>query len=422
MKALAGLGLAALPPAAAAGAHPDGRPFHALRPRLSLREPRASPTRSRRPRGRRSWRCSPRCSCWCSSRRAPRYGDGAGALRPGARGSRSRTSSRTPGWCTRTWGRRWRSWRPSSPGTAPGAARPPGRVAARGQSSSASPSRRSSRASTSCRSCSCRRSSAAAPRTARAGPRAAPLACVGRRARRCAGVVVLGVYAAVTSRMDRERPAPDHPRDGGGRGAPRLSRRDRGPRGACRRRWRTTSAGSRRVARQNAVGGGVNFLLGQVSVEGFPSYFFVAFLAKSSLAFLLLTALLARRASSSAEGPRARTRRSSCCPPAVLFLASIGTSYNIGIRHLLPVYPLLAMAGAGLFRARARRGRAPAARPALLALCALPVVSAGELMRIHPARALVLQPLRGRAREGRARSSRTRTWTGASISRAWPTS
>ena len=45
------------------------------------------------------------------------------------------------------------------------------------------------------------------------------------------------------------------------------------------------------VARQNAVGGGINFLEGRVSVGGFPSYFLVALLAKSTVAFLLVLLL-----------------------------------------------------------------------------------------------------------------------------------
>ena len=68
------------------------------------------------------------------------------------------------------------------------------------------------------------------------------------------------------------------------------------------------------VARQNAVGGGVNFLFGKISPEGFPHYFFVAFLAKSSLAFLAADRAARSRASSSAARPaRAGRACSSSC-------------------------------------------------------------------------------------------------------------
>jgi hypothetical protein len=83
----------------------------------------------------------------------------------------------------------------------------------------------------------------------------------------------------------------------------------------------------------------------------------------------------------------------------VLFLASVGTSYNIGIRHLLPVYPLIAMAGAGLFRRVARSGGA-LVRPAVLSLCALPAVGAGELWRIHPHELSYFNPFVGGPEKG----------------------
>jgi hypothetical protein len=150
------------------------------------------------------------------------------------------------------------------------------------------------------------------------------------------------------------------------------------------------------VARQNAEGGGVNYLLGKVSVTGFPFYFFVAFLAKSTLAFLAISVLvlftLARDPESRKDAPLL------LLPVGVLFLASIGSSYNIGIRHLLPVYPLLALAGAGIL-ARARRSVRGKALVWLLA--ALPVVSAAELAFIHPHELSYFNPLAGGPERGR---------------------
>ena len=214
-----------------------------------------------------------------------------------------------------------------------------------------------------------------------------------------AGAVVLGVYALVTSRMDRAEQRQIIHEMVALRGAPGLSRTlenlvDVSPPLAH------YLGGLAGVARQNAVGGGVNFLFGKSSPEGFPFYFFVAFLAKSSIAFLLLTALLL--AGLVVGGRPARADAALFLLPAgVLFLASIGTSYNIGIRHMLPVFPLLAMAGAGLFR-RVRAAAGPAARPALLALCALPFVSAGELIRIHPHELSYFNPFAGGPEKARA--------------------
>ncbi len=210
--------------------------------------------------------------------------------------------------------------------------------------------------------------------------------------------VLLGVYAAVTARMDRAEQKQVIHEMVSGRGAPGLSAAIEGLVDVSPPLAHYLG-GLAAVARQNAVGGGVNFLLGRVSVEGFPLYFVVAYLAKSSIAFLLLTALLL--VGLVAGGPAAREDAALFLLPAfVLFLASIGTSYNIGIRHLLPVYPLLAMAAAGLFR-RVSRAAGPLARPALLALAALPFVAAGELVRIHPHELSYFNPFVGGPEKGR---------------------
>jgi len=220
---------------------------------------------------------------------------------------------------------------------------------------------------------------------------------LGRFAIVCAGAlaVVLAVYALVTARMDPGEQRQIIHEMVALRGAPGLS--------AAIERIASFSpalghylGGLASVARQNVVGGGVNFLLGKVSVTGFPLYFFVAFLAKSTLAFLAVTALvlveIARDRKARGEAPLL------LLPVGVLFLASIGTSYNIGIRHMLPVYPFLALAGAGML-ARARDG--PRGRAAFLLAAALPIVSAVELARIHPHELSYFNPLAGGPERGK---------------------
>jgi hypothetical protein len=207
--------------------------------------------------------------------------------------------------------------------------------------------------------------------------------------------VVVGVYAVVTSRMDLADQREVIHELVALRGAPGLSRvieeiaRVSPPLGHY-------LGGLAAVARQNAQGGGVNFLFGNVSVTGFPFYFFVAFFAKSTLAFLVVTALslytLARDSRFRADAALL------LLPVGVLFLASIGSSYNIGIRHMLPVYPFLALAGAALF-ARARwRVRSPAT---VWLLAALPLLSAVEIARIHPHELSYFNPLAGGPERGR---------------------
>ncbi len=190
-------------------------------------------------------------------------------------------------------------------------------------------------------------------------------------------LVVFAVYAAVTFRMDPGDQRQIIHEMVARRGAPGLS-------SAIEEVARLSPpighylGGLASVARQNAIGGGVNFLNGKVSVTGFPGYFFVAFALKSTPAFLAVTLILlvaiVRDESTRREAPL------WLVPVGVLFLASIGVSYNIGIRHLLPVYPFLALAGAGVLARWRQAGRRV---PALL-LCALPLVSLAETAAIHP--------------------------------------
>ena len=222
---------------------------------------------------------------------------------------------------------------------------------------------------------------------ARRDPR--PGRAAGRAVLHLAGValgallVVLAIYAPLTARMD-----PHHQRAVihemvAGRGAPGLSAAIESlvP---FSRPLAHYIGGLASVVRQSAVGGGVNYLFGKSSVHGFPFYFFVAFALKSTIAFLVVTGVtvvcfLRRPAELSEEG------RLFLLPPAILFLSSIGSAYNIGIRHMLPVYPFLALAGAAVF-ARVSTTSGGRARPTLAtaALLILPVLGGYELVRIHP--------------------------------------
>ena len=197
-------------------------------------------------------------------------------------------------------------------------------------------------------------------------------------------LVVLAVYAPVTSRMDRAAQKTIIKEKVGALGqAPQLADRiaafaDVSPPLAH------FFGGLASVARQNAVGGGITYLNGKVSTEGFPEYFFVAFAVKSTLAFLAVTLAILGAAVLRRKGLGDEWRLFAI-PVIVLFLASIGTTYNIGIRHLLPVYPFLALFGAALFaRSWERRAASTRARVAAGVWLALPLLSAVETARIHP--------------------------------------
>jgi hypothetical protein len=137
------------------------------------------------------------------------------------------------------------------------------------------------------------------------------------------------------------------------------------------------AAGLAGIALQNGTGGGVNFLHGRLSMDGFWEYFFVAFAVKSSLGFLAILVV------AFGVGAVRRVRPdlvllTLVLPPTYLFLTGMATSYNIGIRHMLPVYPLLlAAAVLVLFRGLPARG-------ATAVLLAGAVLQLGETLRVHP--------------------------------------
>ncbi|MGB8013946.1 MAG: glycosyltransferase family 39 protein [Terriglobales bacterium] len=83
-----------------------------------------------------------------------------------------------------------------------------------------------------------------------------------------------------------------------------------------------------------------SYLLGKVSLHGQWFYFPVAFLIKSTIGFLLLLLLLPV-AIATQSSRRWRELLFLAIPAAVYFLAAMGSQFNIGIRHILPVYPFL---------------------------------------------------------------------------------
>ncbi|HEY6147488.1 MAG TPA: glycosyltransferase family 39 protein, partial [Thermoanaerobaculia bacterium] len=112
-----------------------------------------------------------------------------------------------------------------------------------------------------------------------ARPGAAAARMLGRLALVGAGalVVVLGVYSLVTARMDLADQREVIHEMVALRGAPGLSRVIESIAGVCPPLGHYLG-GLASVARQNAIGGGVNYFFGKVSVTGFPLYFFAAFL------------------------------------------------------------------------------------------------------------------------------------------------
>ena len=215
-------------------------------------------------------------------------------------------------------------------------------------------------------------------------------------------LVVVAVYAPVTSRMDlADQKAVIREKVAVLGGAPGMAERIASL-ADFSRPLAHYAGGLASVVRQNDVGGGITYLNGRISTKGFLDYFFVAFGVKSTLAFLAATAAifvaLLRR-----SFPLGEEVRLFLVPVGVLFLASVGTTYNIGIRHLLPIYPFLALFAAALFaRAWKARGASVPARAAVIFWIALPAVSAAETAGIHPHELSYFNPLAGGPDKGAA--------------------
>jgi hypothetical protein len=121
---------------------------------------------------------------------------------------------------------------------------------------------------------------------------------------------------------------------------------------------------------QNGGGDATSYLLGRINQQGFPLFFPVALAVKTPLPFLALAGVGVAAALRKRDQPQWRTL-------APLMIALVGLivvlplRINVGVRHVMHLYPLLAVyAGAGavaLWNAvRARR----AARAAAIGLCA----------------------------------------------------
>ena len=138
------------------------------------------------------------------------------------------------------------------------------------------------------------------------------------------------------------------------------------------------------------------FLLGEWLSRGRPAYFPLALTTKATLPLLILAA------TGIVLGGRDRRRRVSLMPPLILFAATLAVGVvadiNIGVRHILPAFPALAMLAASLFAetklsiGALRRSKLAAVAAGLLAW------HAGESLLAHPDYlAYFNQAVRGRA-------------------------
>ena len=141
--------------------------------------------------------------------------------------------------------------------------------------------------------------------------------------------------------------------------------------------------GIRDLRGENRLGDRKNYLLGEPILEGRWAFFPVALGVKTPIPFLLLTLV-----GTVALAVGARERRSALVPPLAalaMLLTAMAANINIGVRHILPMYPLLAVcAGIGILTLwnRRPRGRLRLAGPALAV--GLTGWLVAEPLRAHP--------------------------------------
>jgi Dolichyl-phosphate-mannose-protein mannosyltransferase len=132
-----------------------------------------------------------------------------------------------------------------------------------------------------------------------------------------------------------------------------------------------------------------SYLLGRISLTGFPGYFPFAFVVKTPLGTLLLlagaVALLGlaslRRVRPPPDAQRRRDAWWLLLPPLVVMLAGMSSRLNIGFRHILPLVPFIYLLAGYVPEALARlAGR----RTATLAVGAALLLLAAETLVARP--------------------------------------
>ena len=131
------------------------------------------------------------------------------------------------------------------------------------------------------------------------------------------------------------------------------------------------------------VGGHDGYVLGETTNRGSWLYFPVAFAVKTTIAtqilLVLRVILLASKIGTRTSIPFVYVGLG--IPPLIYFLVCMMSTLNIGLRHLLPIYPFIfIMISAVVFGGAEKRYRKFAQIEALILTCVLAV----ESMSIHP--------------------------------------
>lgn len=123
--------------------------------------------------------------------------------------------------------------------------------------------------------------------------------------------------------------------------------------------------------------GQMTFLAGDYSPDGFWNYFLYAFFLKTPLPLILALGLLLVFGKFSLKNIlKCRAEVCLLFPPAVLFLSASFSPLQIGLRHILPVYPFLFVLCGGLWLVVKEKFR--------WLLCALGLWYAASSIGVHP--------------------------------------
>jgi 4-amino-4-deoxy-L-arabinose transferase-like glycosyltransferase len=135
------------------------------------------------------------------------------------------------------------------------------------------------------------------------------------------------------------------------------------------------------VCAANGPGQSTSYLLGRISQDGFPLFFPLALAVKTPLPFLALAVWGLRAAGRDATPDRWR-RLAPALVAAVVLLLVLPSRINIGVRHVLQLYPLLAIYVAVALVALWNAGRVARAFAVLLGVwqLATPVFAAPDYM------------------------------------------
>ncbi|HZI93835.1 MAG TPA: glycosyltransferase family 39 protein [Patescibacteria group bacterium] len=138
------------------------------------------------------------------------------------------------------------------------------------------------------------------------------------------------------------------------------------------------------------TGGSEAFLLGSISDKGWWYYYPVAMALKTPVPELIVFALIPFAFRAAKRGADRVDHLVLSVPLALFAAASLASARDVGLRHVLPLYPILfVLSGAIVWLLPAGRPAAsahPSARkaPALVAVVVLALWQAGSALYIHP--------------------------------------